>query len=74
MLSAVHADVKNRGSCVLWATHWVEETAHADKIMVLHQGEKIAEGSPAEVTLALGQASLEQGFIARTSGVPRASQ
>lgn len=73
MLSAVHADVKTRGSCVLWATHWVEETANADKILVLHQGEKVAEGSPAEVTLALGAPTLEQGFIARTSVAPGAA-
>ena len=70
MLNAVHADVKNRGSCVLWATHWVEETVNADKILLLHQGENVAEGSPAEVTLALGAPTLEQGFINRTSGAP----
>ncbi len=68
MLAAVHTDVKNRGSCVLWATHWVEETVDADKLLVLHLGERVAEGSPAAVTLALGQPTLEQGFIARTSG------
>lgn len=70
MLAAVHADVKNRGSCVLWATHWVEEAVDADKLLLLHLGERVAEGSPADVTLALGQPTLEQGFIARTSGGP----
>ncbi len=74
MLSAVHADVKTRGSCVLWATHWVEEAVNADKILVLHQGERVAEGSPAEVTQALGAPTLEQGFIARTSAAPGPTQ
>ncbi len=67
MLAAVHADVKTRGSSVLWATHWVEETLDADRLLVLHHGERIAEGSPAEVTRALGHPTLEAGFIARTS-------
>ena len=67
MLAAVLADVKTRGSSVLWATHWVEETSNSDTVLVLHQGERIAEGSPAEVTRFLGHSTLEQGFIARTS-------
>jgi ABC-2 type transport system ATP-binding protein len=67
ILGAVHSDVRARGSCVLWATHWVEETLGADKLLVLHQGQVAAEGSPAEVTMKLGEATLELGFIARTS-------
>ncbi len=70
MLAAVHADVMQRRSCVLWATHWVEETTDADKLLVLHQGARIAEGSPADVTRALGQPTLEQGFISRTAISP----
>ena len=69
ILAAVHRDVHQRGSCVLWATHWVEETIAADQVMVLHLGQVIAEGSPAAVTLALGAPTLEEGFIARTSRV-----
>jgi ABC-2 type transport system ATP-binding protein len=68
IVSAVHKDVQQRGTCVLWATHWVEETADADKLLVLHQGQLVAEGSPAQVTQALGHPTLEAGFIARTSG------
>ena len=69
ILAAVHHDVRQRGSCVLWATHWVEETVGADRVMVLHLGQLVAEGSPSEVTQALGAATLEAGFIARTSTV-----
>ena len=69
ILNAVHLDVRERGTCVLWATHWVEETADAHRLLVLHQGQIVAEGSPAEVTVALGQPTLEAGFIARTSAV-----
>ncbi len=67
ILAAVHEDVRSRGTCVLWATHWVEETLDAHRMLVLHQGQLIAEGSPADVTLLLGQPTLEAGFISRTS-------
>jgi ABC-2 type transport system ATP-binding protein len=67
ILSAVQRDVQQRGTCVLWATHWVEEAVDAAKVLVLHQGQWVAEGSPAEVTQALGHSTLEAGFIARTS-------
>jgi ABC-2 type transport system ATP-binding protein len=69
ILSAVFQDVRQRDTAVLWATHWVEEAVDADKLLLLHQGKLIAEGSPAEVTLALGGDSLEQGFINRTAAV-----
>jgi ABC-2 type transport system ATP-binding protein len=67
IVSAVQRDVQQRGTCVLWATHWVEETVDAAKVLVLHQGQWVAEGSPAQVTQALGHSTLEAGFIARTS-------
>ena len=70
MLAAVHADVANRGSSVLWATHWVEEAALAHQVLVLHQGKSIAHGGLQEVTQALGQPTLEQGFMARTTPAP----
>jgi ABC-2 type transport system ATP-binding protein len=67
LLRVVHEEVRQRGCCVLWATHWVEEAQTADRVLLLHRGQLIADGSPAEVTAALGQPTLEQGFIARTS-------
>jgi ABC-2 type transport system ATP-binding protein len=67
IIDAVQRDVHQRGTCVLWATHWVEETVDAAKVLVLHQGQLVAEGSTAQVTQALGHATLEAGFIARTS-------
>ncbi len=66
LLAALHADVRERGLCVLWATHWVEEASEADRVLVLHKGRLLADGSPAAVTQALGGATLEAGFIART--------
>ena len=66
LLAALRADVRERGVCVLWATHWVEEAEAADRVLVLHKGELLADGSPAAVTNALGEATLEAGFIAKT--------
>ena len=67
LLSALRADVRERGLSVLWATHWVEEAETADRVLVLHKGSLLAEGSPAEVTRALGGPTLEAGFIKCTS-------
>ncbi len=66
LLAALHADVRERGVCVLWATHWVEEAVGADRVLVLHQGKLLADGTPDEVTRVLGEDTLEAGFIART--------
>ncbi|MFZ2652415.1 MAG: ABC transporter ATP-binding protein [Burkholderiaceae bacterium] len=67
LLAALHADVRERELSVLWATHWVEEAQDADRVLVLHKGSLLADGTPAEVTQALGEATLEAGFIKRTS-------
>ncbi len=66
LLHALRADVNERGVCVLWATHWVEEAVGADRVLVLHKGLLLADGTPAQVTQALGEPTLEAGFIART--------
>ena len=67
LLAALHADVRERGVCVLWATHRVEEAEEADRVLVLHKGSLLADGTPAEVGRLLGGATLEAGFIARTA-------
>ncbi|MEJ8853677.1 ABC transporter ATP-binding protein [Variovorax robiniae] len=67
LMRALRADVKERGVGVLWATHLVGEAEGADRVLVLHKGELLCDGTPAEVTQALGGATLEAGFIARTN-------
>ena len=67
LLAALRKDVAERNSCVLWATHLVEEAVAADRVLVLHQGRLLADGTPPSVTVALGAATLEAGFIARTA-------
>ncbi len=66
LLATIAADVQARGSTVLWATHLVEEAESADRVIVLHKGQVLADGTPAAVTAALGGPTLEQAFIAAT--------
>jgi len=62
----VLADVRARASSVLWATHLVEEAETADRVLVLHKGQLLADGTPAEVATALGGGTLEEAFIRAT--------
>jgi ABC-2 type transport system ATP-binding protein len=75
LLSAVKADVQLRGSAVLWATHLVEEALAADRVLVLHRGRVLADGSPAAVTAQLGGATLEEAFINATQpAIPKKTE
>lgn len=66
LLGALHADVSERRCTVLWATHWVEEAQGADRVLVLHKGRLLADGTPAEVTASLGGNTLEDAFVHAT--------
>ena len=66
LLAAVRADVAERGSTVLWATHLVEEAEAAGRVLVLHKGQLLADGTPASVAQALGGDHLEDAFIRAT--------
>jgi ABC-2 type transport system ATP-binding protein len=63
----MQADVRSRGSSVSWATHLVEEAEAADRVLVLHKGRLLADGTPAEVAATLGGGTLEEAFIRATA-------
>ncbi len=65
--ASVAADVRARSSAVLWATHLVEEAESADRVIVLHKGRLLADGTPGAVTAQLGGGSLENAFIHATA-------
>jgi ABC-2 type transport system ATP-binding protein len=67
LVTAIDADVRERASTVLWATHLVEEAAGAQRVLVLHKGRLLAAGTPAAVTTALGGATLEEAFLKATA-------
>ena len=70
LLRAVRDDVQNRASAVLWATHLVDEAERADRVLVLHQGRLLADGTPAQVAQALGGGRLEEAFLRATQAEP----
>ena len=67
LLAAIRADVQQRQSAVLWATHLVEEAEGADRVIVLHKGKLLADGAPASVAAALGGGTLEEAFLKATT-------
>ncbi|TWU45911.1 Daunorubicin/doxorubicin resistance ATP-binding protein DrrA [Novipirellula aureliae] len=44
----------DQGTSVLLTTHLLEEADKADRVAIMHQGEKIVEGTPAELRAELG--------------------
>jgi ABC-2 type transport system ATP-binding protein len=66
LLAGLHAEVKERGASVLWATHWVEEAEQAHRVLVLHKGKLLADGTPGAVAQSLGGETLEDAFINAT--------
>jgi ABC-2 type transport system ATP-binding protein len=70
LMAAVRQDVARRGSSVLWATHLVAEAHGADRVLLLHQGRLLADGTPEQVTSALGGGTLEEAFIRATQSNP----
>ncbi|MBK7616660.1 MAG: ATP-binding cassette domain-containing protein [Vitreoscilla sp.] len=67
LMAAVRADVAARQTSVLWATHLVEEAEAADRVLVLHKGKLLADGTPKSVAEQLGSAELEEAFIRATA-------
>jgi ABC-2 type transport system ATP-binding protein len=66
LVDGLQDEVRQRGVTVLWATHRVSEAEHADRVLVLHRGRLLANGSPADVKAALGGATLEAAFLNAT--------
>lgn len=66
LIDGLLQEVRERGVTVLWATHLVPEAEQADRVLVLHRGRLIADGSPADVTATLGGETLEAAFLKAT--------
>lgn len=58
--------LRARGAGVLWATHLIEEAESADRVIILHLGKILAQGSPQEIVAQLGSASLAEAFLRMT--------
>ena len=68
ILSEVRRLVKEEGVSVLWATHLIDEIDNSDRVVVLHQGQVLAEGFVPEIVSAEGAKSIGEAFT-RLTGV-----
>ena len=64
---------RKKGKTVLYSTHYMEEAEYlCDRIIMIHQGRIIGEGTPAELRIQTGQDSLRDifsGLIAANGGL-----
>jgi ABC-2 type transport system ATP-binding protein len=68
LLALVRRLRDQRALAVLWATHLCDEAALADRVVVLHRGEKLRDSTPAALIAEVGAADLEAAFLALTGG------
>jgi ABC-2 type transport system ATP-binding protein len=62
--------LRTRGVGILWATHLVEEAEAADRVLILHHGKMLYEGSPANLIAHTGSGNLAAAFLALTESEP----
>ena len=60
------------GTGVLWATHLVDEAEQADRVVVLHRGEVLADAAPDMLRARDPDRSLGNAFLAMTGGAVEA--
>jgi ABC-2 type transport system ATP-binding protein len=65
ILAHVHKMVAE-GVSVLWATHLIDEVAHNDDVVVLHEGRVLAHGAVARVMASAGARDIRSAFLALT--------
>jgi len=70
LLDYVHDLCRERGLGVLWATHLVDEAEEADRVLVLHRGQLMTEGTPAQLVADIGEPSLADAFLNITGVSP----
>lgn len=68
VLQAAHALNQEQNITILYITHEMEEVINADRILVIHQGQLVMEGTPKEVFQS-GEQLQEYGLV-----LPRVSQ
>jgi ABC-2 type transport system ATP-binding protein len=66
LLDYVHSRCRERALGVLWATHLVDEAEGADRVLVLHQGRLLSEGTPTQLTEKTGKATVADAFLELT--------
>jgi ABC-2 type transport system ATP-binding protein len=62
ILQQVRKRCREEGIGVLWATHLVDEVEADDRLVVLHGGKVLSQGSAQEIMQETGTASVKQAF------------
>ncbi len=62
ILQQVRARCREEGVGVLWATHLVDEVEADDRLVVLHGGQVLAQGTAREIMQATGAADVHEAF------------
>ena len=47
--NVLHNIRRESGMTIFLTTHYMEETSNADKVIIIHKGQRVCEGSPAEL-------------------------
>ncbi|WP_144779738.1 ATP-binding cassette domain-containing protein [Marinobacter maritimus] len=61
---------KKDGLTVLWATHLIDEVHQQDRVLILHQGQLLADEKGLEIYSADGSKSLAETFESLTGSAP----
>jgi len=67
ILAHVRELVKREGLAVLWTTHLIDEIEPGDRVIVLHRGKMLANGTAAEIVRAQGVATIGEAFEGLTT-------
>lgn len=74
LVDYVHDLCSDRAMGVLWATHLVDEADRADRVLVLHQGKLLAQGSVSSLVEDAGESSLSDAFLKLTGAKEQKSE
>ena len=74
LLEHVRRLVREQQICVLWTTHWAQEVAHADRLMILHKGRLAFNATTEDLRNQTGLTDLEQAFVQFTRAQPAPAQ
>lgn len=57
--------LRDEGKCVLFSSHIMQEVAAlCDNIVIIHQGQVVASGTPDELLKSTGKSNMEDAFVA----------
>jgi ABC-2 type transport system ATP-binding protein len=71
ILDRVRGLCTENGAAVLWATHLIDEVRPGDRVILLHRGRVLTDGTAERITREAGVASMAEAFTMLTRGADR---